>query len=141
MISVVIYKVWLSCGKKAGRMEHSVRSNLLNNLLIQLANHCTTWGALKWYLESMMKLFILSWILNILTHFLESNSRMKPDFLYVIKYKKRNIKLSLGKDWLYLLNMRRKINKRDKYKIILRIWKIENFHNFHNNQLHSLLSL
>ena len=56
--------------------------------------------------------------MNILTHFLEFNTCMLPDFLYVIKYKKKNIKLSFEKDWLNLLNMRKKINKRGKDKII-----------------------
>ena len=56
-------------------------------------------------------------ILNILTHFLEFNTCMMLDFLYVIKYKK-NIKLNFEKDKLNLLNMRSKINKRGKDKII-----------------------
>ena len=40
-------------------------------------------------IQSMMELFVHTWILNILTHFLEVNTRMMPDFLYIIKYKKK----------------------------------------------------
>ena len=43
---------------------------------------------------------------------------MMPDFFYAIKYTKRNIKLNLEKERLNLLNMRRKINKKGKDKII-----------------------
>ena len=41
-----------------------------------------------------------------------------PDFLYVMKYKKKKFKINFDKDRLNLLNMRRKINKREKDKII-----------------------
>ena len=71
-----------------------------------------------------MKLFVHPWILNIFSLFLKFDTRMVSDFLYVIKYKKRNIKLNFDKDKFNLLNMRRKINKTGKYKIIHTVWKI-----------------
>ena len=61
--------------------------------------------------------------MNILTHFLEFNTRMMPDFLFVKYKKKKNIKFNFEKDRLNLLNMRRKINKKGKDKIICTLWK------------------
>ena len=57
-----------------------------------------------------------------------------PDFLYFIKLKKKmNIRLNFEKDTVNLLNMRRKINKRKKGKIICTVWKIEKkMNNFQN---------
>ena len=51
-----------------------------------------------------MKLFV---------HFLKSNTQVVPDFFYVIKYKKGNIKLNFEKNRLNVLNMRRKT--KDKF--------------------------
>ena len=72
----------------------------------------------------MTKLFIHHWILTILTHFLEFNTHVMPDFLYVIMYK-NGISNNIEKDEFNLLNMKRKIIKRGKDKIICSIWKIE----------------
>ena len=65
-----------------------------------------------------------------LTHFFEFNARIISDFLYVIKYKKRNIKPTFEKIMLNLLNMRRKINRRGKDKVIHGIGKIEKMEQF-----------
>ena len=48
-----------------------------------------------------------------------------PNFLYIIKSNKRNIKLNFENDRLNLLNMRRKINKSGKDKIIHTAGKTE----------------
>ena len=72
---------------------------------------------------------------NILTHFLEFDTHMMTSFLYVIKKKKKNIKLNFEKNRLNLLNTRRKINKRVKNRIIRLVWKIEQIELFSQYQL------
>ena len=57
-------------------------------------------------------------MLNILIHFLEFNPPMMLDFFYVIKYNRKECKFNFVKDWLSLLNMGKKLNKRRKDKII-----------------------
>ena len=64
--------------------------------------------------------------IEFLTHFLESNTHTMQDYLYVIKYKERNIKLSFERDRLNLLNMRRKLNKRWKRQLFVQYEKLKN---------------
>ena len=58
--------------------------------------------------------------MNILTHFLEFNTCMMPDFLYFIKYKNtRNIKLNFEKDNVKFTKYEKKNKrKRGKDKIV-----------------------
>ena len=51
---------------------------------------------------STTKVFVHSWILNILTYFLEFNTQIMPDFFlcYYVEKKERNIKLNFEKDSL-----------------------------------------
>ena len=70
-----------------------------------------------------------------MTHFLESNTRMMPDFLYVIMYKKKeksNIKLNFEENKIDLLNMRRKIKRKRKRKLFVQNEKLKKLNNFHN---------
>ena len=55
---------------------------------------------------------------------------MMPDILYIIKYKKRNIKLNFEKNRLILLNMKRKISK--KTKLFVQFEKFSKLNNFYN---------
>ena len=61
-----------------------------------------------------------------LTYFFALFTCMIPDFLYVIKYKKKeNIKHNFEKDRLNLLNKRRKINKKGKTKVLIQYEKLK----------------